>query len=172
MKRWLHFWFWRAPIPCDDAAIFPSDRAQRYTAGPAYRGTIRGGGHATLRPNGGRSSGLEAGEVERRRRPAVASSAFARWFVRRRPLRLPGAVFGSIVRSQLQDKMSGELQPRKRPKLRHHPAPVLGDSVDGAAGTSFVSLFAYVVVVEAAGFRQSALDHCPSSFHCTPHHGL
>ena len=122
-----------APIPCDDAAIFPSDRAQRYTAGPAYRGTIRGGGHATLRPNGGRSSGLEAGEVERRRRPAVASLAFARWFVRRRPLRLPGAVFGSIVRSQLQDKMSGELQPRKRPKLRHHPAPVLGDSANGAA---------------------------------------
>ena len=56
MKRWIHFWFWGAPIPCDDAAIFPSDRAQRYTAGLAYRGTLRGGGHATLHPNGGRSS--------------------------------------------------------------------------------------------------------------------
>ena len=125
MKRWLNFWFWGAPIPCDDAAIFPSDRAQRYTAGPAYLGTIWA---AVTQPCTQTAAAplvwlLEAGEVERRRRPAVASLAFARWFVRRRPLRSPGAVFGSIVRSQLQDKMSGELQPRKRPKLRHHPAP-------------------------------------------------
>ena len=147
MKRWLNFWFWGAPIPCDDAAIFPSDRTQRYTVSPTYRGTIWGGGHATLRPNGGRSA-LASGSG---RSGATAATRCRVVPVRSLVRSPPASIAGGGFRKHRSLSIAGQ---NERRTTTSETAEITTSSsahlrrqcvrVDGAAGRSFVSpIFAY-----------------------------